>query len=330
MKFAVIGAGSVGGAFAVALARDGHQVTVTARGDHLEQIRNHGLRMAGDFGEFTAGLRAERMLPDEHYDLVLLCVKAQDSASAIHENYRVLGRAPILVVQNGLGSIDDTRALLTEAHIAGGLAGLATSLAEPGEVNVTRLSTTYIGNERDPDFAQTVVQLLAPSIPVEFLDNFSGALWTKLVVNCLNGFPAITGLSMQELTQTPLMEVAAMTMQEAVRVALSHGMHFAPLMGLNHEVLVQLLEQNPDEAAALPRELIARFGSTPNYGSTLQSIQRGRPTEIEQLNGAIVSRANGLPTPINSTIVELVHHVEQHGFLSVNAAFTAFGAHFFD
>ena len=57
------------------------------------------------------------------------------------------------------------------------------------------------------------------------------------------------------------------------------------------------------------------MGSRPNPGSTLQSIRRGQPTEIDYLNGAVVQRgaALGVPTPVNMELVKLVHEVEQSG-----------------
>ena len=70
-------------------------------------------------------------------------------------------------------------------------------------------------------------------------------------------------------------------------------------------------------AAAKVRRLTTLW---PLWGSTLQSIQRGRPTEIDYLNGEIVELGKrcGEVTPLNSKIVELVHQVERTGqFLSV-------------
>jgi 2-dehydropantoate 2-reductase len=61
------------------------------------------------------------------------------------------------------------------------------------------------------------------------------------------------------------------------------------------------------------------MGDVPNPGSTLQSIRRGQPTEIDFLNGAVVAaaRAHGLEAPVHAAIVDLVHEVERTGrFLS--------------
>jgi 2-dehydropantoate 2-reductase len=70
-------------------------------------------------------------------------------------------------------------------------------------------------------------------------------------------------------------------------------------------------------AAAKVRRLTTEW---PLWGSTLQSIQRGRPTEIDYLNGEIeeLGKRHGEATPLNAKIVDLVHQVERTGqFLSV-------------
>jgi len=77
-------------------------------------------------------------------------------------------------------------------------------------------------------------------------------------------------------------------------------------------------------AAAKVRRLTTEW---PLWGSTLQSVQRGRPTEIDYLNGEIteLGKRYGEATPLNSRIVELVHQVERTGqFLSVEEIRQAF------
>jgi 2-dehydropantoate 2-reductase len=68
-------------------------------------------------------------------------------------------------------------------------------------------------------------------------------------------------------------------------------------------------------AQTLPLRIVARMGSTPNPGSTLQSIRRGQRTEIDYLNGAVVRAAAtlGLAAPVNAKLVALVHEVERSG-----------------
>jgi 2-dehydropantoate 2-reductase len=70
----------------------------------------------------------------------------------------------------------------------------------------------------------------------------------------------------------------------------------------------------------LRRRVRALFAGAPLWGSTLQSVRRGRPTEVDYLNGEVVrrGRARGVSTPRNAALVEAVHAVEQgRGFRAV-------------
>ena len=69
----------------------------------------------------------------------------------------------------------------------------------------------------------------------------------------------------------------------------------------------------------LLKQTINKYGKSPQLGSTLQSIRRGKNTEIDYLNGEIVrlGEKNNIATPINKKIVELVHKVEKEkGFMT--------------
>ena len=82
MRIGVIGAGAVGGTFASLLASRGHEVEVTARGDHLAAIQETGLRLDGGWGEHHAPVAAHPTLR-ERPELAILATKAQDAATAL-------------------------------------------------------------------------------------------------------------------------------------------------------------------------------------------------------------------------------------------------------
>ena len=71
-----------------------------------------------------------------------------------------------------------------------------------------------------------------------------------------------------------------------------------------------------------PRAMARRMGDVPNPGSTLQSIRRGQPSEIDHLAGAVVRAAqrNGRDAPVNAALVDLVHEVERSGAFLTPAA----------
>ena len=92
-------------------------------------------------------------------------------------------------------------------------------------------------------------------------------------------------------------------------------MHFESLQGLSHgrqrlEAALQLWA-----GQVIPLLMRVRLGKVPNPGSTLQSIRRGQRTEIDHLNGAVVTAAEaiGREAPVNAALVAMVHEVEESG-----------------
>jgi 2-dehydropantoate 2-reductase len=320
MKVAVIGAGAIGGTIAALLARAGHDVQVTARGDQLAAIRRSGLHLTGSWGDFTVTVDAAELLTAPP-DLAFLTTKAQDAEAALRANAAMLGGIPVVVVQNGLESLVSASRAAPRSELIGGLALYAASYLSPGTINVTTPGPTFLGGPVLP--ALYASKLLGAVMPVQLTDNFEGAQWTKLIVNHVNALPAITGLSVQEVIgNRRLRRIMTESMREAVRVARAGGIVFAPLQGLSDRLLSSLVRLPSWAGELLPLLMRRRMGSRPNPGSTLQSIRRGQPTEIDFLNGAVVRRglAAGVPTPVNDDLVDLVHEVERTGEFLTPAA----------
>ncbi|MEO7016065.1 MAG: 2-dehydropantoate 2-reductase [Leifsonia sp.] len=315
MRIGVIGAGAIGGTVAALLDRVGHLVEVTARGDQLTKIRSSGLHLSGAWGKHVARVEASETLRAQP-ELVFVCTKAQDAAAAIRENRSRLSGIPVVIVQNGLAGLDQARILLPDSQCVGALALYAASYLSPGSISVTTAANTYLGagSGRPPEAALFVTGVLNAAMPAVAVDNFSGCQWTKLIVNQINAMPAITGLSVQDTLGDPgLRRIVTASMREAVQVGFDAGIHYGSIQGLTN-VLLRFVASTPLWAAQLvPIMMRRRMGETPNPGSTLQSVRRGQPTEIDYINGAIVEEAAqlGRPAPINAALVELVHEVER-------------------
>lgn len=321
MRIGVIGAGAVGGTFAALLAATGHEVEVTARGDHLAAIRASGLLLDGGWGEHRVRVAANATLEDRP-DLAILATKAQDAATALAANATRLDGVPLVVVQNGLGGLDVARHELPDAPLLVALALFAASYLEPGHVTITGPNPVVIGAGPGTDRStlERVAGVIGEALPVEVTDDIRGAQWTKLLINHINALPAITGMSAQDvIADRGLRRIMTATMRETVRIAHRIGVRFGTVLGVSGAIpgLVGTLPLALGEQ--FPRLLARRMGSVPNPGSTLQSIRRGQLTEIDFLNGSVVQQAaeHGLAAPVNAGIVELVHEVERTGtFLS--------------
>lgn len=330
MRIGIIGAGAVGGAIAALLARAGNDVEITARGAHLRSIRESGLSVTGAWGESTSKVRAAETLSRVN-ELVIVATKAHDATEALRTNITYLRDVPVVVFQNGLDSLEVAQRTSPRSDVIGGLATFASSHLSPGKIHVTAAGPSYLGVAGDNDVpARYAAHILNEVMPTYTVPNFRGAQWTKLVINQVNALPAITGRSVQAVvSHSALRRVMTASMREAVRVGLADGIHFETLQGLSHRRLRLFARLPLWLGEVLPRLMARRMGRTPNPGSTLQSIRRNQPSEVDALNGAVVrsAAANNRNAPVNQLMVELVHSVEHSGdFLApgdVTARFAA-------
>ena len=315
MRIAVIGAGAVGGLLAALAARAGHEVLVTARGEHAAAIARAGLHVDGGWGAWVARVELAESIPSARLDLLVLATKAHDSAGALAP-WAAHDGTPVLVLQNGLGGEQAVRDALPHSPVAIGLALFAVSLSGPGRITVTGPNGLTLGG--DPAAVAVAEPLLRQALPAELVlaDDIRGAQFTKLLVNQVNALPAITGLSVQQtVADARLLPILAAGMVETVAVGDAASVAWGRIGGVDAEAVASIRSGGPAAAAQLARTLAAGMGEVPNPASMLQSIRRGRTTEVDQLNGAVVTlgASLGVATPVNAALVALVHEVERAG-----------------
>ncbi|GAA1735132.1 ketopantoate reductase family protein [Microcella frigidaquae] len=323
MRIAVIGAGAVGGLLAALAARAGHEVLVTARGEHADAIAAAGLRVDGGWGAWVAPVELVRSIPNETVDLLVLATKAHDSTAALAPWSEHDG-TPVLVLQNGLGGEQAVRDALPHSPVAIGLALFAVSLAGPGRITVTGPNGLTLGG--DPAAVAVAEPLLRSALPgggapdgtaeLVLAPDIRGAQFTKLLVNQVNALPAITGLSVQQtVADAGLLPILARGMVETVAVGDAAGVAWGRIGGVDAEAVARIRTGGTAAADELARALAAGMGEVPNPASMLQSIRRGCTTEVDQINGAVVAlgASLGVATPVNAALVALVHEVERTG-----------------
>lgn len=323
MRIAVIGAGAVGGLVAALAARAGHEVHVTARGEHAAAIASAGLHVDGGWGAWVAPVELVRSIPNDTVDLLVLATKAHDSAEALAP-WAAHDGTPVLVLQNGLGGEQAVRDALPHSPVAIGLALFAVSLTGPGRITVTGPNGLTLGG--DPAAVAVAEPLLRSALPgggapdgtaeLVLAPDIGGAQFTKLLVNQVNALPAITGLSVQQtVADRALRDVLARGMVETVAVGDAAGVAWGRIGGVDAEAVARIRTGGTAAADELARALAAGMGEVPNPASMLQSIRRGRTTEVDAINGAVVALGaqHGVPTPVNAALVALVHAVERTG-----------------
>jgi 2-dehydropantoate 2-reductase len=299
IPIAVLGAGAVGCYYGGMLARAGHPVTLIGRQPHVDAFATSGLRFEGlKFDERVAVEASTKAAAVRGAKLVLFCVKSTDTDAAATQIAPFLEPDAIVVnLQNGVDNTERIQARLSNPVVPA-VVYVATEMAGPGHLKHHGRGDLVIGSldgKVTLDILLRVQRLLAAaSVPVTISGDVASGLWEKLVVNCAyNALSAITQLPYGELIQgTGIREVMRDVVEETLAVAKAGGVHVAPDM--------------------LARVYKLAEGMPTQYSSTAQDLARGKPTEIDHLNGYVVRRgeALGIPTPANRALHALVKLLE--------------------
>ncbi|NII09874.1 2-dehydropantoate 2-reductase [Oleiagrimonas sp. C23AA] len=293
MKIAVMGAGAVGCYYGGMLARAGHQVTLIGRERLVKAVREHGLHMETTRFDETVQLAADTS-PQAVADaeLVLFCVKSDDTESAGRAIASHLAeRATVLSLQNGVDNAERlTQALGREAVPA--VVYVAVGMAGPGHVKHHGRGELVIGPSTH---SQSIAEQLSDAgVPTQVSEGVLEALWSKLTINCAyNALSAITQLPYGELIEGEgVVDTMRAVFDECRAVADADGIAIKP--GL-WQPLLALAQQMPGQ-----------------YASTAQDLARGKRSEIDHLNGYVITRgqAHGIATPANRTLHTLVRLIE--------------------
>jgi len=327
MKIAVIGAGAIGSVIGGLLSEAGEDVTLIGRKLHVDAIKQNGLLLDGSSGKMVIHVKAAEYL-DFRPDLILLTVKSQDVQSSVREIKPYTSGVPLITMQNGVQSDDLVADVLGRENIISSVVILNGLYLEPGKVSFSAPSKTalLIGEPFDTNGnrLESLSALLNKALPTDVSEDIRGAHWTKLLWNLNTGVMAITCLSMQEGNQYhQIRELNINLMKEGLEVIALAGIKTAPIPGMPLSLVeIEAMVKMPlSESSAMMKDSARSLGELPLLGSILQSIKRGKNTEVDYLNGEIVNlgKKNGIPTPVNSLIIELVHQIETTGkFLTID------------
>ncbi len=307
MKICIVGAGAIGGYLGAKLALVGEDVTLIARGAHLEAIQKNGLKLLMEDGLTQVAiptLATSELSEAGAQDVVILALKAH-SVPAIAPQLRVLYDAQTIVVtaQNGIpwwyfrkhgGEYEGQRIQsvdpegIIEANIdidrvIGCVVYPAAELVEPGVVQHIEGDRFNLG-ELDGSKTERV-QLLAQTLKragftARVRTNIRTEMWVKLWGNlAFNPISALTGATLEQICQYPLTrELARQMMSEAQAIAQSLGIDFG--------ITVERRIEGAEKVGA-------------HKTSMLQDIEAGRSTEVDALVGAVaeLGRLTHIPTP---------------------------------
>ena len=285
-----MGAGAVGSYYGSLLARDGHDVTLVARGPHLEALRATGrveVREAdGSRWEAPVSALAEPEGPAP--DLIIVTTKSHHTLAAARAVAPIVaGTTTVLSLQNGVENVERIAGVVPADRVLGGIAFVGLNVAEPGSVNHEAEGHVDIGDPAGlTERARAVHALLAPSWDVSLSERIVHDQWVKLLWNAgFNAICAVTGATAGEALATPGSEALVReAMWEVVAIAARHG--------------VTLTAEEVDDMAIDKPQL------RDYHPSTARDLEAGKPLERDALCGFVAREgaALGVPTPVNRVL----------------------------
>ncbi len=298
MKIAIVGTGAMGSVYAGLLGSAGHEIWAVDRWqEHVEAIREHGLRVEGASGDRVVRIHATTD-PTEagEADLVVIATKAMDVEKA-SESARVLvgPKTIVLSIQNGLGGPGIAASVLGESRVTVGVVGgFGASIVSPGHVHHHGFELVRLGERTGPATPriEAIAQVWrAAGFTVQTYDDVDRLIWEKLVCNVAFSGPCVVlGCTIGEVIADPhAWSVASRCGEEAFQVATASGVS----LGF-------------DDPVSYVRDFGSKIpGARP---SMLLDLLAGRRSEVDFINGAIprVGREVGVPTPFNEAITALV------------------------
>ncbi|UCC93844.1 MAG: 2-dehydropantoate 2-reductase [Thermoplasmata archaeon] len=300
MRVAVMGAGAVGGYFGAKLARAGPEVWFIARGERLKAYRTTGIRVESIDGDFE--IVPVRAIRDPSsigkVDLVLFTVKSTGTDRAAEEAVPMVGPyTTVLSVQNGVDNEAVLERVLGADRIVPGVAVIGVAMPEPGLIRHTNNGSITLGevSGEETDRVRSICKAFADAgVDTKVTQDVRTVKWRKLIWNAsFNPIAALTGMRVLEIIEDDASRsVAEVAMREAIEVG----------EALGHKVgdyqIERATQRNPNWARSRT--------------SMLQDMERGRPTEIDALTGAVIryGREKGVQTPVMETLYRLVRAKE--------------------
>ena len=291
-----MGAGGIGGCLGAHLARAGNDVTLIARGAHLEAIRRNGLRLKSRNGDFTVETAAtddpSQVGP---VDLVLFTVKTYHNAQAIPLMKPLVGERPVvLTLQNGVESHEELGRAFGIGHVMPGAAYAAATVQAPGvivqESNDARITFGEINGAPSPRALRVQETMLQAGIEAELSRDVIKSLWTKfLLLAAVSGITSASRTRIHKLLDIPESNATfRQAMKEVEAVGRAKGVELDEGVV---ETMVEFIQGFPDFQKSMHTD-----------------VELGRPLELEALRCAVlrIRRVMGVATPVNELLYALL------------------------
>ncbi len=315
------GAGAIGGTLGAYLARAGHDITlVDTATDHVDAINAHGLRITGPISQFAVSLAAQP--PNRltgSWDTIILATKAHHTEAAAHALRPHLSPSGCVVsAQNGLNELA-IAAAVGEARTVGAFVNFGADYMEPGVIMYGGSGTVMVGEA----FGERRISPRVTAIRDAWRDfetraaateNIWGYLWGKEAYGAMLFATALTNDSIADCLARPEHRPLYIALaREILAVALARGVHPEAFDGFDPAAYLPDAPRGAAEASL--DQLVAhnRKSAKTHTGIWRDLAVRKRPTEVDAQLGivATLGKESGVPTPLTSAVVRLIHEIER-------------------
>lgn len=299
MKIAILGAGALGIMFSGYLAKDNDVTLIDINKDVINSINSDGVRVIDGEEKITANVKA--MLSgtcEETFDLVICLVKNLYTLDTLNQNRGIIGKETyVLTLQNGLGNKDKIINFVDENHLFIGVTRVNAVKTDLNESKRSNHGVTIISfNDANIGFANALKEaFIKASFDAELNQNIDELVFRKVLVNIIfNPYCALYKNSIGKLVNTPSHWARSKAaLKEAIKVAKKMN------IDLDYEKELKGMEES--------------FGNVEGYPSMYQDVENKRKTEIDSLNGTIVTLGEkyGVDVSENRKITREIKEIEE-------------------
>jgi 2-dehydropantoate 2-reductase len=296
MKFAILGAGGVGGYYGGLLAKNGHEVCVLARTSNLAALQERGLEVRTPEGSFIVAVKASDTVKDfRAVECALVAVKNYSLAEVAPAAAFLAGQGALIVpLLNGVEVVDQLVANgVPKAQLVGGLTAISVVRIAPGVFErrspFQRIVLGELGQsqpERKQRIDAIVKAFCEAGVDATVSADITADLWRKFAF--IASMAAACGLSRTAIGPLRATKLGHLLIERAVREVINVARaREVALADDEVERTIKIIDELPE-------------GMKP---SLLIDLEAGRPTEIEDLSGAVsrLGRACGVETPVHDT-----------------------------
>jgi 2-dehydropantoate 2-reductase len=296
LRIGIIGIGGVGGYFGGKLAREygqkgPHEIIFIARGEHLREIKNKGLQLFTQEGDYVVKptLATDNPTKAGFFDLVFLCTKSYALEKAAHDfKNNITGKTVVIPLLNGVNSAQRLRAILPNADIVSGSVYIISHIEKPGvikqEGGACKLTFGTDDSESARKYSYILDILSQAKINAMLTDKISKTLWLKFLLMCpVGSLTAATGKTYGQIWEDPVLKKKVRDMMlEVVAVARARQIYL------------------PENAVDKTIEMTSSFGYNSKTSMQIDREKR-KQTEIDALTAYLcrAGKESGVPTPLH-------------------------------